>query len=165
MKLFYMCFCFLMIRRPPRSTRTDTLFPYTTLFRSHRLAGDLHIFMAPVELVGLARLEHQRDEGGDTIAGILAPFGLPARRVAPHGIVGAFKTLALQQIMDPRHPQPLTPAAHLVLFQQRIEPSLERPDPRQRLNLALIVERAFRRPDRLADHLPRYMQKIVRATG
>src|SRR3546814_13623473 len=44
-----MCFCvfvligclpsavltfFLMIRRPPRSTRTDTLFPYTTLFRS-----------------------------------------------------------------------------------------------------------------------------------
>src|SRR3546814_16623400 len=30
---------FLMIRRPPRSTRTDTLFPYTTLFRS---AGHRH---------------------------------------------------------------------------------------------------------------------------
>src|SRR3546814_13403842 len=29
-----MYFFFLMIRRPPRSTRTDTLFPYTTLFRS-----------------------------------------------------------------------------------------------------------------------------------
>src|SRR3546814_18791533 len=29
-------FFFLMIRLPPRSTRTDTLFPYTTLFRSHR---------------------------------------------------------------------------------------------------------------------------------
>src|SRR3546814_5171256 len=28
-------FFFLMIRLPPRSTRTDTLFPYTTLFRSH----------------------------------------------------------------------------------------------------------------------------------
>src|SRR3546814_18707159 len=28
-----------MIRRPPRSTRTDTLFPYTTLFRSHGLHG------------------------------------------------------------------------------------------------------------------------------
>src|SRR3546814_10199785 len=28
------CFFFLMIRRPPRSTRTDTLLPYTTLFRS-----------------------------------------------------------------------------------------------------------------------------------
>src|SRR3546814_5542932 len=30
---------FLMIRRPPRSTRTDTLFPYTTLFRGYRAAG------------------------------------------------------------------------------------------------------------------------------
>src|SRR3546814_1914987 len=29
-------FFFVMIRRPPRSTRTDTLFPYTTLFRSSR---------------------------------------------------------------------------------------------------------------------------------
>src|SRR3546814_14467371 len=29
-----------MIRRPPRSTRTDTLFPYTTLFRSQRAVGD-----------------------------------------------------------------------------------------------------------------------------
>src|SRR3546814_19164699 len=32
--LFEYFFLFLMIRRPPRSTRTDTLFPYTTLFRS-----------------------------------------------------------------------------------------------------------------------------------
>src|SRR3546814_15781278 len=29
-----------MIRRPPRSTRTDTLFPYTTLFRSRSMAVD-----------------------------------------------------------------------------------------------------------------------------
>src|SRR3546814_16373835 len=35
---FFFCF-FLMIRRPPRSTRTDTLFPYTTLFRSNRPPG------------------------------------------------------------------------------------------------------------------------------
>src|SRR3546814_15020927 len=34
--LFLSLFFFLMIRRPPRSTRTDTLFPYTTLFRSLR---------------------------------------------------------------------------------------------------------------------------------
>src|SRR3546814_6659821 len=36
-------FVFLMLRRPPRSTRTDTLFPYTTLFRSADdvAAGDL----------------------------------------------------------------------------------------------------------------------------
>src|SRR3546814_12200137 len=36
--LSFLFFFFLMIRRPPRSTRTDTLFPYTTLFRSHRRA-------------------------------------------------------------------------------------------------------------------------------
>src|SRR3546814_12615691 len=38
-----------MIRRPPRSTRTDTLFPYTTLFRS------LESHAAPHDLVDLAR--------------------------------------------------------------------------------------------------------------
>src|SRR3546814_13891606 len=32
-----------MIRRPPRSTRTDTLFPYTTLFRSQRLVVDMNL--------------------------------------------------------------------------------------------------------------------------
>src|SRR3546814_1983516 len=32
--LLHLFVFFLMIRRPPRSTRTDTLFPYTTLFRS-----------------------------------------------------------------------------------------------------------------------------------
>src|SRR3546814_9550699 len=37
-----------MIRRPPRSTRTDTLFPYTTLFRSH--------------VANLARAEPQPDD-------------------------------------------------------------------------------------------------------
>src|SRR3546814_16509658 len=42
--IFIMCTCyfvffFLMIRRPPRSTRTDTLFPYTTLFRSFGKIG------------------------------------------------------------------------------------------------------------------------------
>src|SRR3546814_17785000 len=36
---FGFVFFFLMIRRPPRSTRTDTLFPYTTLFRSLGLFG------------------------------------------------------------------------------------------------------------------------------
>src|SRR3546814_3481717 len=38
-----------MIRRPQRSTRTDTLFPYTTLFRSHR----------PAQPVGILGIEHQ----------------------------------------------------------------------------------------------------------
>src|SRR3546814_2809604 len=40
-----MFFFFLMIRRPPRSTRTDTLFPYTTLFRSDRALHLLHALL------------------------------------------------------------------------------------------------------------------------
>src|SRR3546814_20767735 len=43
-------FFFLRIRRPPRSTRTDTLFPYTTLFRS------------------LGDLRGAQHEGGDVVA-------------------------------------------------------------------------------------------------
>src|SRR3546814_8819305 len=40
--MYFLCFV-LMIRRPPRSTRTDTLFPYTTLFRSDQPADDLDV--------------------------------------------------------------------------------------------------------------------------
>src|SRR3546814_16550118 len=49
----------LMIRRPPRSTRTDTLFPYTTLFRSDS------------PYVGKVDVDHARtlDDVGDTANG------------------------------------------------------------------------------------------------
>src|SRR3546814_8906617 len=44
-----------MIRRPPRSTRTDTLFPYTTLFRSVVVeVGD--VFEQPLDGLGQAAL-------------------------------------------------------------------------------------------------------------
>src|SRR3546814_20385607 len=48
MCIFY--FFYLMIRRPPRSTRTDTLFPYTTLFRSvivEPVAGSTGVLLPP----------------------------------------------------------------------------------------------------------------------
>src|SRR3546814_15059048 len=46
-----LCIFFLMIRRPPRSTRTDTLFPYTTLFRSADipLGPQCHRWMVLIE--------------------------------------------------------------------------------------------------------------------
>src|SRR3546814_18722614 len=43
---------FLMIRRPPRSTRTDTLFPYTTLFRSNVNRG---YYIKPTVFSGVTR--------------------------------------------------------------------------------------------------------------
>src|SRR3546814_385725 len=88
-----------MRRRPPRSTRTDTLFPYTTLFRSDRvrvLHGGLHVPRRHPDLLGrsgpafpaCARYRNQRhraaagpvpaaDGGGAGAA------GLPARRSPP----------------------------------------------------------------------------------
>src|SRR3546814_13736709 len=70
-----------MIRRPPRSTRTDTLFPYTTLFRSPRChildaAGEpvtaydvtheaaLHFFAVRRDLSGFAHLHPTMDDSG-----------------------------------------------------------------------------------------------------
>src|SRR3546814_8671906 len=61
-----------MIRRPPRSTRTDTLFPYTTLFRSfralrpsqrelHRTVHHVHADRLAVEVYGRALVEDHHD--------------------------------------------------------------------------------------------------------
>src|SRR3546814_6932782 len=53
-----------MIRRPPRSTRTDTLFPYTTLFRSQ---GDYRV-LDQLRIVAGAEHEDSRFDDGTTTA-------------------------------------------------------------------------------------------------
>src|SRR3546814_4976568 len=63
-RLIVLCYFFLMIRRPPRTTRTDTLFPDTTLFRSQSRVVRTHMAF------------HQ-DEGVAERAGI----GLPAAQL------------------------------------------------------------------------------------
>src|SRR3546814_17770045 len=47
-------FFFLRIQRPPRSTRTETLFPYTTLFRSFATKGDAFMNRIHVAAAGMA---------------------------------------------------------------------------------------------------------------
>src|SRR3546814_5474243 len=81
-----------MIRRPPRSTRTDTLFPYTTLFRSchsvlthygHSAIGDQHLTEYSVEAHGLTKyfegftaVDHVSLEvPAGSIYGVLGPNG------------------------------------------------------------------------------------------
>src|SRR3546814_6035420 len=51
-----------MIRRPPRSTRTDTLFPYTTLFRSFgkRVMAALQLFVDPSQRLASDTVEAQQ---------------------------------------------------------------------------------------------------------
>src|SRR3546814_18393796 len=68
-----------MIRRPPRSTRTDTLFPYTTLFRS---AGKT---LQPIDLV---LLEQEFDSAGQALHRVAA--------LAVHGI-----EIELGRYLDP----------------------------------------------------------------
>src|SRR3546814_7354400 len=58
-----------MIRRPPRSTRTDTLFPYTTLFRS-MVSGDLADLLAMHVAQRLAGPTKAADRGDE----VLRPF-------------------------------------------------------------------------------------------
>src|SRR3546814_5422310 len=48
-----------MIRRPPRSTRTDTLFPYTTLFRSGEVLGNALLLLVG----GCVQQPEQQEEG------------------------------------------------------------------------------------------------------
>src|SRR3546814_14029512 len=61
-----------MLRRPPRSTRTDTLFPYTTRFRSHRVADRAHVDQGTgqecadvLDVDGKAALDLAADAAGD----------------------------------------------------------------------------------------------------
>src|SRR3546814_6243688 len=81
-----------MIRRPPRSTRTDTLFPYTTLFRSLVRLGTLAAVMAVLDVLlrvvprattGGHRDRHEQagDDGADQHAAehLRAGFGATER--------------------------------------------------------------------------------------
>src|SRR3546814_1406885 len=75
-----------MIRRPPRSTRTDTLFPYTTLFRSHPRLGQ---YRRPPDL------DARRHAGCDHAADAIHPDGAslhagdrPRPAAASDGFIG-----------------------------------------------------------------------------
>src|SRR3546814_18709780 len=102
-----------MIRRPPRSTRTDTLFPYTTLFRSlvrsfgrplHHLDSltepALTAFLACERLAVRARAQAAR--GGTGFRRLFWPAQLPLSRrgIASVGVKAARATGALD--LDPR---------------------------------------------------------------
>src|SRR3546814_1072941 len=74
-----------MIRRPPRSTRTDTLFPYTTLFRSFgilELSDGFHLVAVAMGLFGVAE--------------ILSNVGLPAGERLTH------KRISLRSMLPSR---------------------------------------------------------------
>src|SRR3546814_6373708 len=75
-------FFFLMIRRPPRSTRTDTLFPYTTLFRSppptRRASTDATTHWLP-KRSAISAMTSGRDTAALLTATLSAPASSSAR--------------------------------------------------------------------------------------
>src|SRR3546814_17714212 len=114
--IIYLIFIFfLMTRRPPRSTRTDTLVPYTTLFRSvlcdderaHRIARARILFdhrpagQRRRVLVGILRvmrgdrLIDTAEIDGPAVAGVEAKGAAPAARVDAVDVV-----LPAQRIVD-----------------------------------------------------------------
>src|SRR3546814_17198306 len=80
--MVFLFFFVLMIRRPPRSTRTDTLFPYATLFRSAEAVDDVEMFLRII-------LEHRVVEPAEQpqrfalIADVLAVLEGQAGELAP----------------------------------------------------------------------------------
>src|SRR3546814_1970541 len=87
-----------MIRRPPRSTRTDTLFPYTTLFRSargSRIGRDLerlHLILLSAEIGRQPVDDEREDEDGRECQAIGQDGGTERGRSEEH-------TSALQSLM------------------------------------------------------------------
>src|SRR3546814_20308988 len=79
-----------MIRRPPRSTRTYTLFPYTTLFRSQVIIVEMRAGDMPVEILGL-EIERERigedavQRLGDCLGGVGLEIGRRLQRRVGRG--------------------------------------------------------------------------------
>src|SRR3546814_2622987 len=107
---------FLMILRPPRSTRTDTLFPYTTLFRSFTSQAIVHFWsdaskrvIVPAPDFPASRLVQQVSTSAPsgvtkpspvtTIRRIVIPFVGPCPRKGPHQIRSEEHTSELQSLM------------------------------------------------------------------
>src|SRR3546814_13680711 len=100
--------CFLRIRRPPRSTRTDTLFPYTTLFRSCQDPyGSLHprhtvdtILREPVAIHGLGDADRRVAESLQAVG-----LGPRFRYRYPHQLSGGQRqrvAIARALILEPQ---------------------------------------------------------------
>src|SRR3546814_4505886 len=84
-----------MIRRPPRSTRTDTLFPYTTLFRSQRIHPCQCLVAAPIDAaIHALRFVHDQNRRGIAHQ-INGPFAAGLLATAIHHVLGFFSALGV----------------------------------------------------------------------
>src|SRR3546814_4651969 len=90
-----------MIRRPPRSTRTDTLFPYTTLFRSSTGVDREHMHALTIQL-STQRFPKMRDPRLDRCVGCVEGYSHESNargHVHDHAIRSEEHTSELQSLM------------------------------------------------------------------
>src|SRR3546814_6065600 len=76
-----------MIRRPPRSTRTDTLFPYTTLFRSRRREETAQSVPIAVSVLGASALEDHHIDDIDDLQNVVPTLSVSAASGRPNAPV------------------------------------------------------------------------------
>src|SRR3546814_18231387 len=116
----YYSFFFLMLRRPPRSTRTDTLVPYTTLFRSYArryLEYPSHYRFIKALPKLRAVVQENAQEGWDT--GVTADI-----REASYDVIDflQYEWLRLAQFYPDTHRGPNTTAEYLGTYIQDHSP-------------------------------------------
>src|SRR3546814_13783671 len=107
-----------MIRRPPRSTRTDTLFPYTTLFRSWHIKGrrgqereeqtadaaEAHRVLTLADISGLSAKDHHTDLKVDIHQSLLGRSNLASLETMPRDqIHGELGELVQEQLSERKH--------------------------------------------------------------
>ena len=129
--------------------------PHVSDLDRHRDAVDQNDLVAPVELVGLSRIEAQRHEGSRRSRAARAP---PGRGVAPDGVIAAFVAQTAQVLEDPQQRHPLAPAARSIRGEETLELLAPRPELRMRLNAALVLEHGLLGPQNLPHNLPRQLQ-------
>src|SRR3546814_8342619 len=118
---------FLMIRRPPRSTRTDTLFPYTTLFRSragdadHRRAG---IRRPRRQRAQRARSDHRGDAEGPGVVNAIIDAALSHSRtvILTLVLILVAGTVAYQAIPKEDSPDVNIPMLYVNVVHEGISP-------------------------------------------
>src|SRR3546814_6198594 len=90
MFISFFLFFFLMIRRPPRSTRTDTLFPYTTLFRSvlvldattgQNALSQIEVFKEVAQVTGLVMTKLDGTARGGVLVAAAEKYRLPIHAI------------------------------------------------------------------------------------
>src|SRR5512144_97630 len=116
---------------------------------------DQNDLVAPVELIGLAGRETERDV---SLGGRRASLLCPGLRVAPDRVVAALITKPAKLLEKANQRQPLPPRLPSIRQKQLLQPIPPRPNLRHRLNRPLVAKLRRLRPDYLPDRLPRDLQ-------